>query len=97
MITSETLMIYNKYTYFLDVLDNDRFNRFCPIDDNSFDIEVFVNARRMYVIQKYYTIRNDWFTFKRQRYNIIKRFNNKKIKIKISTYTSILLKFCVEI
>ena len=97
MISAETLIIYKKYTYFLDVLDDDRFTFFYPNDDNSFDIEVFFNAR-LYVIHKHYIIRNDWFTFKRQRYNIIKRFNNKKIKIKISTYTSILLKlFCRDL
>ena len=97
MLNSDTLIIYKKYTFFLDVLFEDRFCIFYDESDSFYDHEAFFNAR-MNIIDKHYTIKNEWLKFKRQRHNMMKRFEIQTIIIKRRGYVSMLLNvFCRDL
>ena len=42
MLNSDTLIIYKKYTFFLDILFNDRFYIFYDDDITEYDHELFL-------------------------------------------------------
>ena len=96
MLNSDTLIIYKKYTYFLDVLFNYRLYIFYDLITLN-DHELFFNAR-LNVINKHYNIKNEWLKFKRQRHNMMKRFETQTIIIKRRGYISMLLNcFCRDL
>ncbi len=76
---SETLIVYNKYNYFLFVLSNERFNLF-TIHDNALDYDTFFDLYND-VVCWHKIIRPLYRNFNKRRSEIIKKFEYEKYMI----------------
>ena len=95
MVNQDTMIIYKKYLYFLNVLFECRFH-FFTFDNLESENQFF--SYRYWVLSSHYSIKNDWINFKQTRYNTIKRFEKIKHKLKVSAYQNIMNDyFCYDI
>ena len=97
MINETTSLIYAKSSIFLNILFEDRYCIYFETSDRFYDHDSFFSDR-VDIINKHNLLKCEWFNHKRTTYNIIRRFERRKIKLKKRAYTSILRNyFCADI
>ena len=88
-MTPETLEIYQKYRYFLFVLDNGRHPLFY-LDGETLDYEKFFESYN-HVIYMHWKIKPVWKNYKRRRTEIINKFQYNRMEILLRPH------FCTDI
>ena len=94
MINEDTRLIYSKYSFFLQVIFDDRLNLYNFLD--IYHHEFFDDHD--YIMILFSDIKTDWFKYKQKRMNLFKSFQKLKIKIQRRNYKEILYKYyCIDI
>ena len=83
-MTPDTALLYSKYSYFLNIIDNGRHPLFF-VDDTTLDYEKFFESYN-YGIYLHHQIKPAWSNFKRRRNQMIKKFERGKIHILLRSH-----------
>ena len=98
-MTKPDLIIFKSKTkYFLDLLYNERFKLYLEIRFGPFYNYMRYRGDRIDIVNESKSFKNDFLQFNKGRYAILKRFNNKKLKLKKIAYINILKNYlCFDI
>ena len=80
----DTIILYSKYSYFLNILDNGRHPLFY-LDENSIDYEAFFEMYQ-HIVYMHHEIKPLWRNYKQRQRQIIKNFEHGKIHILLRPY-----------
>ena len=98
MTKSELILFKSKTKYFLDIIYNERYILYSEIRFGPFYNYRRYMDDRIHIVHQSKMFKDEFLQFKKERYAMFKRFNNKKLKLKKIAYTNILnIYLCFDI